>query len=548
MTRLEERFGDPYDADNPFGHRAVLDADERSAVAEGAEAVLDEFGLNAEFVPEALGGRLVEVDELVRRLRPVFRRDASLGLGYGVTSLMAGLNVWLGGSDVQRKWLADLLLGGGKASVGYHELDRGNDLTNNEFAATRTEDGLVLDGRKEVINNAARADAAVLFARTGGKGGGRDHSLLLVDLHQLDDNTFRRLPRHRTLGLRGVGLSGFEFTGCAVPDSALVGDLGQGSDIALRSFQVSRCVMAGTGLGILDAGLFGVLRFALERRLYGQTVAELPHARATLAGAYADLLTADALVTTATRALHVLPATASAYSAATKLLVPTLLEEAMNALSVVLGARFYLREGDYAGFGKHMRDLPPLGIGHAGGISCQLTLLPQLSRLLRKLGDPAPAAVFTAGAALPELDLTRLRLFAPSGDPLLAELAAHGTHPGIAAALTKLTADVAALPARDTGVAASPAALDLTDRYAALLAAASVTGYARHNAERNNAVPDGWTELALSRLAERLTPSAALPATHPAAEGALFADLLDRATTGSGFCLDRDPVHRTLAQ
>ncbi|WP_424187561.1 acyl-CoA dehydrogenase [Actinokineospora sp. G85] len=535
MTTLEEAFGDPYDDGNPFGHRAVLAADERAAVAEGAESVLDSYGLNAEFVPERLGGRLVEVDELVRRLRPVFRRDAALGLGYGVTSLMAGLNVWLGGSDVQRKWLADLLLGGGKASVGYHELDRGNDLGNNAFAATRTDDGFLLSGRKEVINNAARADAAVLFARTGDTGGGRDHSLLLVDLHQLDADRFRRLPRYRTHGLRGVGLSGFEFDGCAAPDSALVGDLGAGVDLALRSFQVSRCVMAGTGLGILDAGLFATLRFALERKLYGQAVADLPHARATLVDAFTDLLTADALVTTAARALHVLPAHACAYAAATKYLVPTLLEEAMNSLSVVLGARFYLREGAYAGFGKHMRDLPPLGIGHAGGVSCQLTLLPQLARLLRERADPAPVELFAAGAALPELNLAGLRLFAPSGDPLLAELA--GTR--MAPHLADLTAEAAALPARDTGVAAPPAALGLTDRYAVLLAAAAVTGHARHNP-----TPGGWADRALDRLVDRLAPAPALPG--PANE-ALFADLLDRATTGHGLGLDRDPVTRTLA-
>ncbi|SDD96594.1 acyl-CoA dehydrogenase [Actinokineospora iranica] len=539
---LEERFGDPYDEANPFGHAAIVAADERAELPDGAEAVLDEVGLNAEFVPERLGGRLTEVDALVRRLRPVFRRDAALGLGYGVTSFMAGLNVWLGGSDVQRKWLADALLGNGKVSVGYHELGRGNDLTGNEFSANRTGDSLILNGRKEVINNAGRAVAAVLFARTDTRGGGRDHSLLLVDLTRLDQERFRRLPRYRTLGLRGCALAGFEFDGCAVPDSALVGEVGAGPDLALRSFQVSRAVMAGAGLGILDAGLFGVLRFALDRRLYGRTVAELPHARSTLAGAYADLLTADAMVTAVTRALHVLPASASACAAAAKYLVPLLLEDAMNALSVILGARFYLREGEYAGFGKHMRDLPPLGIGHAGGVSCQLTILPQLPRLLRGTGDAAPAAVFDTAAPLPELDLAKLRLFAPAGDPLLAVLRDDGTPPAIAAELAALTDAAAAMSPRETGVAAGPAALALTERYALLLAAAAVLGQARHGD-----APEGWAELALDRLAERLRPSAALPVFRPDAEEALFGDLVDRAASGVGFCLDRDLVHRSLA-
>lgn len=549
MTSLEERFGDPYQGSNPLGQSAIVAADERAELAAGAEALLDDFGLGAEFVPRELGGRLVEVDALVRRLRPIFRRDAALGLGYGVTSFMAGLNVWLGGSEVHRKSLAELLLGGRKVAVGYHELARGNDLTANEFTARRDGESLVLRGRKEVINNADRADAAVLFARTADRAGGRSHSLLLVELDGLDPGRFERLPRLRTLGLRGCRLAGLRFDGCAVDGSALVGELGTGTDLALRSFQVSRCVMAGAGLGVLDAGLFAVLRFALARTLYGRPVAALPHARATLAGAFADLLTADALVTTTSRALHLIPGSGSVYAAATKYLVPLLLEDAMNALSVILGARFYLREGEYAGFGKHIRDLPPLGIGHAGGVSCQLTMLPQLPRRLRRLGDRAPAALFAVGAPLPGLDLTKLRLLGPAGDPLLATLREDlATLPGtpalatIATALDDLVTEVAAVPARELGVQASPAALACTERYSLLLAAAATTGYRRHNPAE---LP--WLSLALSRLAARLAPAPTLPAVPPDIEEALLADLVTRAEQGFGFCLDRDPVHRSLS-
>src|SRR5262249_8113818 len=83
--------GAPFDPVNPAGHAAVLAADDEGTVPEFATAVLDEWGAGAEFVPVSLGGRFAAVDELVRRLRPVFRRDAGLGLGYGLTSLMAGL-------------------------------------------------------------------------------------------------------------------------------------------------------------------------------------------------------------------------------------------------------------------------------------------------------------------------------------------------------------------------------------------------------------------------------------------------------------------------
>ena len=87
----------------------------------------------------------------------MFRRDAALGLGYGITNFMAAVNVWMSGNDEQRRQLAASLLDGGKIAAAYHELGHGNDLLHNELGADRTGDHFVISGRKEVINNAADA-------------------------------------------------------------------------------------------------------------------------------------------------------------------------------------------------------------------------------------------------------------------------------------------------------------------------------------------------------------------------------------------------------
>lgn len=111
VAELEQLLGDPRDPDNPFGHDALLAADDRSELLPSAEDALTGFGLNHEFVPVELGGRLARVDTLARVLRPVFRRDASLALGYGVTSFLAAVAVWAAGTPEQRRWTADLLMG-----------------------------------------------------------------------------------------------------------------------------------------------------------------------------------------------------------------------------------------------------------------------------------------------------------------------------------------------------------------------------------------------------------------------------------------------------
>ncbi|MFD5715677.1 acyl-CoA dehydrogenase, partial [Streptomyces pharetrae] len=109
LDALAAVLGDADDPANPLGDRAVLDADERGEMLTAGEEALHAFGLNAEFVPADLGGRLTRLDHLVDVMRAVYRRDPCLGLGYGASSFIAGVNVWTAGDDTQRRAAAALL-------------------------------------------------------------------------------------------------------------------------------------------------------------------------------------------------------------------------------------------------------------------------------------------------------------------------------------------------------------------------------------------------------------------------------------------------------
>ncbi len=126
---LDELFGDPRER-GPFDYTSIVADDDARRTSGAAEALLDEWGAAAEFVPAAYGGRWVSTEDLVRRWRPVFRRDPSVGLGHGLTTLMAALNVWVAGDDMQRAEVAARLLRGERIAVGFHELDHGNDLVH----------------------------------------------------------------------------------------------------------------------------------------------------------------------------------------------------------------------------------------------------------------------------------------------------------------------------------------------------------------------------------------------------------------------------------
>lgn len=559
VTDLDALLGDPWDAGNPLGFDAVVAADEAGTLPPGGERLLDAYGLGQEFVPAELGGRLRDVSAMSRTLRSVFRRDGALALGYGVTSFMAAVNVWAGGSGTQRRYLADLLAGGGRAAVCFHELAHGNDLSQQDFRAAPQPGGhLLLTGRKEVINNAGRADALVLFARTGQGTGARDHSQLLLERAALPGDRVRALPRFPTVGVRGCRLDGLEFDHCPVPAERLLGPPGTGLETALRSFQVTRAALPSMALGTLDTQLRVTLRFALSRRLYGGPVSGLPHARSLLAGVFTDLLVADCLASTATRALHVLPGQAGLYAAAGKYLVPKVLLECADQLAVVLGARHYLREGPYAIFQKHLRDLPVLSLGHAGPTTCLATLVPQLPQLARTSwipGTPAPpGALFTPGAPVPPLSFDLLALSAAGRDQLGGSLpaacaavsAACGERTGpLADLLSGLTAEFhevagacARLAPRERTLTAGPAGFELAARCTLLLAAAACAHtWLHHQGSTDPFWRDtAWITAALHHIAERL--GRALDPLPAHIEERVFAELLTRYEERSSFDLD----------
>lgn len=422
-------------------------------------------------------------------LRAACRRDPVLAFGYGLNSLMAGVNVWCAGNRDQQRLVADVLLGGGRVACAYHELPHGNDLSRMEFTASPHSGGWRLRGRKEVITNIARSEAMVLFARTDPRPGSRSHSQFLLHRSELATGSVRDVPRFPLAGLRGVQFGGLEFFDSPVPAESVVGRPGQGLETAMRSFQVTRVTIPAMAIGTLDLALRVSVRYARGRHLYGARVADLALVRSELATTFVDLLVADCLAGVGARILHLRPQEGSPFAAAVKYLVPHLLIAGANRLSSVLGSQFYLRRGEHALLQKIVRDLQPTAFVHASAANCQLTLLPQLPLLARRGwrtdADPDPH-LFRLGADLPPLDVAALSVTSTGTDSVLGVLLSGRRRDGgrtdddrvrqlvevLAREAETLVERCRELEPRQPSVTAEPAVYRLAHRYAVLLAAA----------------------------------------------------------------------------
>ncbi|MCX5426032.1 acyl-CoA dehydrogenase [Streptomyces sp. NBC_00078] len=553
---LERLLGSLSDPANPTGAAAVLDADERAETLAAGESLLHAYGLNAEFVPPGLGGRLERADHLAEVMRSLYRRDPALGLGYGASSLIAGVTVWTAGAGPQKEHAARLLLEGHRIAIAFHELAHGNDMAGTEFEATATPDGLRLSGRKEVVTNIARAEAMVVLARTDARPGPRSHSLVLVDRASADPARLTDLPRFGTVGMRGVQLGGLRFDDLPVPASAVVGRVGSGLETALKALQITRTVLPAMATGILDTGLRIAVDHLMRRRLYGNAATALPHVRSVLTGVFADLLRAEVLGAVGARALHEVPGAASVYASAVKFEVSRLLLDAMDRLAELLGAHFYLREGPTALFQKLLRDLAPVGFGHIARAACQMSLLPQLPSLARRTWDrpgaEAPAGLYALAEPLPPLPYQRLALHAAGRDPIAGSLPTlldadwAPEHADLRAAIAADVAELAGLAGVcgrlspvELGVDARPEHYDLVTRYVRLLSRGVCAQVWRH-AEPDSFLADpAWLRAALHRCA----PGPHRPGPLPArVEDTLLSELLDRRDAGRSFGLTGRPL------
>jgi alkylation response protein AidB-like acyl-CoA dehydrogenase len=503
---LERTLGDPFASGTPASFAELVRHDEREEAPAPAFDALRAWGVHAHLVPQAWGGRLTSFDELLALVRVLSRRDLVLTTGLGST-MLAAIPVWAWGADDQRRDVARLLLDDGAfGSFAVSERDAGSDFVATATRANVGGGGYVLQGEKWLIGNASRSSFAVVLARTR-----PSLSLLFLRPDQVPAGTFRRLPRVRTLGLRGHDLGGLAFDDCALPSSALIAPAGRGMEMALTTLQFTRTMIAGMALGAADTALRLALGWGCSRRLYGKPILAIPAVRTLLVGSFLDVLIGECVAVVTARGLTMAPRRASLWAAAAKYLVPNLCERVVRDASVVLSARSYLREGIAGGvFQKVARDVAITSI-FEGTQLVQLSLIAaQLGQLARgrHRADPPIDVDRLCDLSVPapawDPPETRLRIGDPGGDELVERWFGppERRHEEIAAgpALRALREEAAALRA---ALASGRADLSLARRYCALHAAACCLQVWRSN--RNGLAPEAaggeWLALCLARLA-----------------------------------------------
>jgi len=278
----------------------VADDDAIPAAIVAEMKALGLFGLS---IPVDYGGIGLTMEEEVRvafelgLTSPAFRSLIGTNNGIGSQGIV------LDGTPEQKaRYLPRLASGELIGSFALTEPSSGSDAASLTTTAVRAADSAhyVLNGTKRYITNAPEAGIITVMARTDpGDRGARGISAFIVER---DTPGLSFGKPDRKMGQRGAHTCDVIFENCRVPATQLIGGReGVGFKTAMKVLDKGRLHIAAVCVGAAERMLADALAYALERKQFGQPIAEFQLVQAMLADSKTEIYAARSMVLDAAR-------------------------------------------------------------------------------------------------------------------------------------------------------------------------------------------------------------------------------------------------------
>ena len=222
----------------------------------------------------------------------------------GTRSEIAGELISLAGTDAQKsRWLPGIASGEVLPTAVFTEPDTGSDLGALRTRATQAADGTWrIQGNKTWITHGARSDLMTVLARTSStdKGYGGLSLLLAGKPRGTAGNPFPAPGMSggeiKVLGYRGMKEYEIAFNDFAVPADGLLGGApGQGFKQLMQTFEGARVQTAARAVGVAWTAYDLGLKYAVDRKQFGQPIIAFPRVADKLAMMLAETVMAREL-------------------------------------------------------------------------------------------------------------------------------------------------------------------------------------------------------------------------------------------------------------
>jgi acyl-CoA dehydrogenase len=206
-------------------------------------------------------------------------------------------NILLACTGEQReRYLLPAVRGERVECLAMSEPQAGSDLRSMRTSAVQKGGDFIVNGTKHFISHADHADFVILFAASGEEDSPRGKKKLITAF-LVDKGTpgFEVLPGYQNVSHRGYTNSILQFNDCRLPQSAVLGTLHRGFEVANTWLGATRLQVAANCLGRAERALECAKQWATDRRQFGQQIGKFQGVSFKLADMVVELRAAELL-------------------------------------------------------------------------------------------------------------------------------------------------------------------------------------------------------------------------------------------------------------
>jgi len=231
------------------------------------------YGFTGIKIPKEYGGSGSDYLTYCLMIEELARVDCVLSVYANTSNSLGGGPLVLAGTPEQKaKYLPPIARGEKIMVFALTEPGAGSDAGGMTTTAVQDGDDFIINGRKTFISGAPVADWCLVFAKTDPTAkGSRGISMFVVDM---------KLPgvscgaHENKMGINGYPTSDVILEDVRVSKDCLVGPLHKGFSIAMKTLDGGRLGMAAQAVGVAQACLDESIKYAKERKQFGQRIAD----------------------------------------------------------------------------------------------------------------------------------------------------------------------------------------------------------------------------------------------------------------------------------
>lgn len=185
-----------------------------------------------------------------------------------------------GTEEQKMKYLPKLASGEWIGAFGLTEPNAGTDAAGQQTTAVLDGDEWVLNGNKIFITNAGPAHVYIVIAMTDKSMKTKGISAFIVEK---GTPGFEVGKKELKMGIRGSATAELIFTNCRIPKDNLLGKIGGGFPIAMKTLDGGRIGIASQALGIAQGALDETVKYTKERKQFGKAIGQFQNTQFQMA-------------------------------------------------------------------------------------------------------------------------------------------------------------------------------------------------------------------------------------------------------------------------